>query len=183
MKKQRANAAEAALTTLLALHTDQSTGAFRAAAQAIVQLRQGFKVDGATDWTGRSVEYRDVVERLYRQAEVPPDSESPIQAKVRYHVGNVLREVAPAAELEALGLAVAGPKDRAQAARAAGGGRRRPPAEVTRTRVDSPLTIAALGLDALKLLQAMHIEDDDKALVDSLVRKMLDEAVNYLKGP
>jgi hypothetical protein len=182
VKKQRAGAAQAVLEALQALHTDQSTTAFRAAGQAVVALRQLYTVDGRTDWTGRSVEYRDAIEGLYRQADLPPDSESPVQSKVRYHVGNVLREVAPAEELEALGLATAGPKGRAQANRAAGGRRRRAPAEVTRTRIDSPLTVAALGLDALKMLQVMDIQDEDKDIVDDLVRKMLDEAVEYLRG-
>lgn len=181
MGSKRAKVADNVLSTLRALHDDQSTTAFRSAAQALVSLRQLYDHEGRTDWTGRSVEYRDAIEALYRQAEVPPDSESPIQAKVRYHVGNVLREVAPADELEALGLSVAGPKGRAQQNRAAGGGRRRPPAEVTRTRIDSPLTVAALGLDAVKMLRVMDIQGDDREIVDGLVRKILDEAVAYLK--
>lgn len=180
---QRTPAAGQVLECLRALHTDHSTTAFRAAACAIVNLRSLSTHEGVTDWTGRSLEYRDAIESLYRQANVPPDSESPIQAKVRYHIGNVLREVAPADELEALGLAVSGPKGRAAANRASTGGRRRVPAEVTRTRIDSPLTVAALGLDALKLLRVMDIQPGDQDLADDLVRKILDEAVAYLKGP
>lgn len=181
VKQQKAGAAQAVLAALQALHKDQEVPTFRAAARAIVDLRRLYQHEGVTDWTGRSLEYRDAIEHLYRQAEVPPDSESNVQAKIRYHVGNVLREVAPAEELKELGLAVAGPKGRAQQKRAEGGGSRRQPAEVTRTRIDSPLTVAALGLDAVKMLRVMDVQGEDRDIVDGLVRKMLDECLAYLK--
>lgn len=180
--KRVSQASEAVLTALQELAADDSAAAYRRAASSIIELRQLFEHQGMPDWTGRSLEYRDVIERLYRQAEVPPDSESNMQAKIRYHVGNVLRDVAPADELQQLGLSVAGPKTRVAETRAAGGGRRRQPAEVTRTHIDSPLTVAALALDAVKLLRVMDIGPDDKEIVDGIVRKIMDEAIDYLRG-
>lgn len=74
-------------------------------ARVVVELRAHFTLqDGTTDWDGRSHGYREAIARVYRDAGIPADSLSTIQASIRYHVSNVLREVAPPEELEDKGL-------------------------------------------------------------------------------
>jgi hypothetical protein len=82
-----------------------------------VALRQEFSFDGFPDWAGKSEEYRQTIYRAYREAGVPSDSTGALQANLRYHVGNALREAAPADELRALGLDLEGPRARAVRAR------------------------------------------------------------------
>lgn len=48
---------------------------------------------------------------------MPPDSADSVQASLRYHVGNVLREIVPRAQLEAVNLKPSSPKERFQQAR------------------------------------------------------------------
>ena len=179
-KVSRNKRAEAVLDALGRLHEDASTTAYREAAHAIVELRRKFEIAGTPDWTGRSAEYRELIERLYRQAEVPADSDANVQSKLRYHIGNVLREVAPPEELEVLGLAVQGPRGRMREARQEGHRRGRPPADVRRARVDNPLITSALALDCLRLLRVTDIDPEDRDAVERVVRQIIDEAVEFL---
>jgi hypothetical protein len=97
---------------------DQKTQVLIRLAKVIVQLRSRFKTTkGDVDWAGRSQEYRDTAARIYSEAGVPPDSASNIQAAVRYHVGNVLRDVAPAEAIEAAGLQPASPRQQRRKSR------------------------------------------------------------------
>lgn len=85
-------------------------------ADLLVALRMRFQApgrDGMPDWAGRSGEFKAARTALYSAVEVPPDSQDGIQARIRYHVGKKLREVAPAAELEAVGLKSIGPAESA----------------------------------------------------------------------
>ncbi|MEU1200129.1 hypothetical protein ABZ446_28440 [Streptomyces sp. NPDC005813] len=66
------------------------------------------------DWLGRTQPYRQEVAEMYREANIPPDSMDNIQASVRYHIGNQLREVLPDDELRALELKSDGPLARSQ---------------------------------------------------------------------
>lgn len=84
-------------------------------ARVVVGLRQCFHTeDGRTDWAGRSHQYRETIAKVYAEAGLPPDSLDNMQASLRYHIGNVLREVAPADDLAVLGLKSKTPKDRVQ---------------------------------------------------------------------
>lgn len=92
------------------------TRSLRELARVVVELRvRSVTVDGRADWTGRSVEYRQAVGRIYD--EIPDADQVTIQNALRYHVGAVLREVAPAAELTALGLQATTPGERSRLAR------------------------------------------------------------------
>ena len=82
-------------------------------AHLVVEFRRLFEHDGRPDWAGRSQSYRDAIYQVYRDAKVPSDSAGGLQAKIRYHVGNVVREVAPPEDLLALGLKPKGPRGRA----------------------------------------------------------------------
>lgn len=89
----------------------------KALAKVVVALRANFRTEDGVDWGGRSWEYRQTVGAMYAAAGVPPDSQSNIQASLRYHVGNLLREAVPARELEAAGLRTDSPKARMNEAR------------------------------------------------------------------
>jgi hypothetical protein len=92
----------------------------KALAKVVIALRARFRTpEGDVDWAGRSWEYRQQVGQLYAAAGVPSDSAAKIQASIRYHVGNLLRDVASPQELEAVGLRVDTPKERTNAVRAA----------------------------------------------------------------
>ncbi|MFF1625576.1 hypothetical protein [Streptomyces sp. NPDC058272] len=66
------------------------------------------------DWLGRTHEYRQEVAEMYRQANIPPDSLDAVQASVRYHVGNLLRQYLTPRELQALELLDTSPVERQQ---------------------------------------------------------------------
>jgi len=74
-----------------------------AAAEAVVELRKAYPLDGRPDWNGASEDYRAVVRAAYRDAQVPSDSEDTVQAALRHHIGQAVRAAAPEADLEALG--------------------------------------------------------------------------------
>ena len=167
------------LEKLRCLSEDDSTTAFRDVARAIVELRSGYTHEDLPDWKGRSLEYREAIENLYRQAELPPDSESSVQAKLRYHIGNVVREVAPVEDLAALGLKPKGPADRAKDRPYTS---RRQPAAVRRTSADNPLVLAALALDSLRLMNNLDTSDDDRPVAEKVVRQIMDECITYLSG-
>jgi hypothetical protein len=93
------------LKKLMAADRDDREPYYRAAADRIVALRETFRrPDGLPDWSGGTSAYRAMIQSAYREAGVPPDSEDTVLAALRYHVNNVLREVAPAEQLEAVGL-------------------------------------------------------------------------------
>jgi hypothetical protein len=92
---------------------ETKTDVLRALAKVVVALRAHYRTpDGDVDWRGSSWDYRQTVGAMYVAAGIPPDSESNIQASLRYHVGNLLREVAPADQLAAVGLLTNSPKER-----------------------------------------------------------------------
>jgi hypothetical protein len=109
---ERQEAAAKALDALRQMTIEPDVEHVRAAARALVDLRALFEHQGRPDWAGRSLDYRSTVERLYRDAGVPSDSSGPTLAKLRYHVGNTVRETAPVDDLEALGLQTSGPRER-----------------------------------------------------------------------
>lgn len=103
-----------ALKAVIDLDTKR-TAALKKLAHVICQLRR--KLD---DPAGTSQAYRDAAERIYKGVNIPADSSSGIQASIRYHIGNVLREEFTSEELAAVGLSDKTPLERAREARAAG---------------------------------------------------------------
>lgn len=172
MKPRVTAAASKALDALAAAVADPGTGQNRAAADAIVALRRQFTHEGRPDWAGRSPEYRDAIERIYRQAQVPSDSEGPMQANLRYHVGNAIRRVAAPEDLEALGLVPAGPLARVRASRETSP---RPTRAKVRTPGD-PVALANFVLAGVRALRTMEPGAD----VEPVVRKIIDEALDLL---
>lgn len=71
------------------------------------------------DWLGRSYEYRQVANEVYRQAGISDDAQlTRLKGAVRYHVGNLLRRHLTPRELKSLVLNEASPLERQQDRRA-----------------------------------------------------------------
>ena len=139
----------------------------KTAAQEILTLRECFTHRGLPDWTGRSPEYRDLIQRLYREAGVPSDSASDLQATLRYHVNNRLHEVAPAEHRAALGLKSEGTLTTTRAKRAAAASIEPSSEELLR-----------VALKALRAARAAGISEEAKPQL----RKLAREAIDVLLG-
>lgn len=164
-------AARVAAALLLALSTP-GTEANIKAAESIVSLRRQFKHEGMPDWAGRSPGYRDLIERLYREAGVPSDSESNLQANLRYHIGNAIRRVAPPEDLEALGMTKAGPLGRIKETRVVERQAKRSQKAVSSTA--DPAALATLALDAFRAARSIN-PDGQTAAVRRTLRTLADE--------
>jgi len=91
-----------------------NTSLLRDIAQDIASLRALHRTnEGATDWGGRSHEYRQTMSSIYTRAGVTDDVERQrVQNLLRHHVGNVVRERATDAELERSGFPAGSPAAR-----------------------------------------------------------------------
>lgn len=91
------------------------TEALKAFGKDVCTLRRLYQ-----DPAGASAEYKSAMERIYASVDIPADSASSIQASIRYHIGNALREEFTAEELQAVGLSEKTPLERARDARTGG---------------------------------------------------------------
>lgn len=176
--KSKAKAAKDVVRSLERVQSAATAERVRDVAESIIALRSLFRHEDLPDWTGRSGDYRDLIERLYRQAGMPADSDSSIQSKIRYHVGNVLREMAPEEELVSLGLSVSGPRVRIRDARRAQSKDRAPKVNASAT---DPRALAVLALDAVRLLRVSDL-GSDREQVALLLKQLVDESLDVLSG-
>jgi len=94
------------------------TEILHAVAGAFVDAREYFFTrEGEPDWQGRTHAYRSWVRKTMTLAAVPAEELATLQAAIRYHTGNIVRERLSADELEDAGLSAHGPRDRAAALR------------------------------------------------------------------
>ena len=99
---------------------ERRTMLIRECAAMLVELREHFLTDdGRPDWTGRTWPYRAAVRELYSRAGIPPAEATSLQAAVRYHAGNFLRDLLTATELEEYGIGPETPRDRTRASHSA----------------------------------------------------------------
>ena len=107
---------ETAGTDLISFYSHMEatrTEVLKALAKVVVLIRSKHRDDeGNIDWRGKTWDYRQAIGEMYERAGVPPDSQSGIQSALRYHVGNLIREVATPDELQAAGLLKDSPRDR-----------------------------------------------------------------------
>lgn len=93
--------------------SSERTEILREVAGVLVEAREHFYVaDGSVDWRGRTYAYRQFAGEVISGANLPPEEVHSIQAAIRYHVGNILRERLDPAELEANGLQPSSPRTR-----------------------------------------------------------------------
>lgn len=90
-----------------------TTEDLRAVAVAFVDSREHFFTrEGDPDWLGRTHAYRRWVREVMSLANVPGETVATLQAAIRYHTGNILRERLDAETLEDLGLVSTSPRER-----------------------------------------------------------------------
>jgi hypothetical protein len=93
---------------------DEKTTHLREAATAFVDAREHFFTpEGQPDWLGRTGAYRRWVRETFTLASVPNEDRATVQAAIRYHTGNILRDGRVDADtLEDLGLRAESPRER-----------------------------------------------------------------------
>lgn len=125
-------------------------------ALTLVLLRGKHTYKGKPDYAGRSAEYRAVAASIYAEAGVPADSAGTIQAAVRYHIGNMLRETHTETELAGAGLQAASPRERARGAPVPG------PAAQAVLDLRGDLTATERIWNAFRLLEAIDPAECDQ---------------------
>lgn len=95
-----------------AVDRERQTTLAREIAEGSVALREFYEVDGQPDYAGRSHAYRVTMRDLWSKAGFADAAErDAAQARVRYHVGNIVRERIPAEQIEAAGLQGPSPRE------------------------------------------------------------------------
>lgn len=116
MPEKRAGEITEQATRLLREYVESGrtrTDILKQVASLIVDLRALHTLDdGRVDWSGRSPGYRAAMNEIYRGAGVTADKADTVQAALRYHVGNLLRDRASDEALEEVGLTSITPKAR-----------------------------------------------------------------------
>lgn len=103
-----------AVTALREYKRTRGTECLRTVASTFVAAREHFYTrDGAPDWLGATHAYRQWTREAYDRAGTPEAELSRLQASVRYHVGNIMREKLDPDEVADLGLREASPRERA----------------------------------------------------------------------
>lgn len=105
------------IATLLRAYTRAAdadrTEVLREMSERVVDLRALFtNSDGASDWRGSSYAYRQALAEAYGMAGLPRDDVQTVQAAMRYHVGNILRERLDEDTLTSIGLRPVSPRER-----------------------------------------------------------------------
>ena len=101
------------LTGYLQAEESDKTGLLRDVATAFVQAREHFYTkEGTPDWSGRSYAYRTWVRETVALASVPASKRTTLLAAIRYHSGNVARELLDPETLAAAGLRSESPRER-----------------------------------------------------------------------
>ncbi|AYN59111.1 hypothetical protein HOU52_gp25 [Arthrobacter phage Yang] len=106
-------AATSALAGSLSAQDVERTELLRGVARNFVDARAHFfNRDGEPDWTGRTHAYRTWVREVMSRAHVPADEVTTLQAAIRYHSGNVLRDRLGDEAIADLGLRKESPRER-----------------------------------------------------------------------
>lgn len=93
---------------------DERTDTLREVAEAFVDARTFFYTkDAEVDWKGSTHAYRRWVREAFEKAGIPRDEASSLQAAIRYHAGNILRDRLDPQTLAELGLIAESPRERA----------------------------------------------------------------------
>lgn len=113
------NRASALLKKYVGANDAERTSILRELAIALVDARGEFhREDGSPDWKGRSYAYRVFVRELYDGVAFNKEQQNTIQAAVRYHIGQVLRDRLDDETLEAYDLLAKSPRERGAEQRA-----------------------------------------------------------------
>lgn len=106
-------AATEAIARAIAASDATRTELLKEAARNFINARAHFFTrEGEPDWLGRTYAYRTWVREVMSAAHVPGNEVSSLQAAIRYHSGNLLRERLDGDEIEDLGLRKESPRER-----------------------------------------------------------------------
>ncbi|URQ05013.1 hypothetical protein SEA_ITER_25 [Arthrobacter phage Iter] len=106
-------AAISCISASLTAADTERTDLLRDAARLFIDARAHFfNREGEPDWTGRTYAYRTWVREVMSEAHVPGDTVTSLQAAIRYHSGNLLRDRLGDEEIADLGLRKESPKQR-----------------------------------------------------------------------
>ncbi|UVK63547.1 hypothetical protein SEA_JANEEMI_27 [Arthrobacter phage Janeemi] len=109
IQKSAINAIHASLSAT----DNERTDLLRDAARLFIDARAHFFTrEGEPDWLGRTYAYRTWVREVMSAARVPGDTITSLQAAIRYHSGNILRDRLGDEEIADLGLRKESPKQR-----------------------------------------------------------------------
>jgi hypothetical protein len=139
--------------------TERTTN-LRKVAEAFFDAREHFFTpEGTPDWKGRTHAYRVWVRETMRIADIQKDELTTVQAAIRYHVGNVVRERMDDGDLKDLGLNTSSPRERSVEKRGrnseilsifgGGGAEIATPDEVVLTVRSIGVALARISLDEL----------------------------------
>lgn len=147
-------------------------------AKVVVDLRSRFLRNGEQDWAGRSAEYRAAVASMYADAGIPTDSVAGVQAALRYHIGNELRQRLNSEQLAQAGLGQRAPRERAATAAGKAAGRT---AEATKAAQRTPEQHLRLALDSLNraLLIAVPTEERSLDLIGEILVMLRNSLARY----
>ncbi|UIW13280.1 hypothetical protein SEA_CREWMATE_28 [Arthrobacter phage Crewmate] len=105
-------ATESIHSSLSAADTER-TDRLRDAARFFIDARAHFFTrEGEPDWRGRTYAYRTWVREVMSSAHVPGDEVTSLQAAIRYHSGNLLRDRLDEDAIADLGLRKESPRER-----------------------------------------------------------------------
>lgn len=91
----------------------ERTDLLRDVARLFISAREHFFTrEGEPDWLGRTYAYRTWVRTVMTEAHVPGDEVTTLQAAIRYHSGNVLRDRLDESAIADLGLRKESPRER-----------------------------------------------------------------------
>lgn len=186
-KSHPSNAASEHVDKAVAILTEYlrapRTALLRQLAEVVVEMRARATLgDGAPDWGGRSHEYRAQMSEVYERAGVPRENLDTIQAALRYHTGNLIRERASKEELLQVGLTTVSPRDRNAANREvmramtdAVGGR------TPRQDVDRLAVYAQAILEFIDEVAVPKLEGDRRSVAERALRAV-DQRASELLG-
>lgn len=162
----------------------EQTRKLAALADVLVSARSMFRTEDGVDWGGRSWEYRQFIGGIYDEAGMDSATRHPIQAAVRYHVGNLLRATVEPDELERVGLLGTSPKDRLSTQRNLGSIllNRESEQPLWRLHPDAPrtwhLSVKAFtaALEQLEKLDPSRLTDQQRTALLGQLRSVCDRA-------
>ncbi|WNO26045.1 hypothetical protein SEA_WILDWEST_26 [Arthrobacter phage Wildwest] len=105
--------ASATISRALSASDSERTDLLRDVARLFIDARAHFFTrEGEPDWLGRTYAYRTWVRSVMSEAHVPGDEVTTLQAAIRYHSGNVIRDRLDDDAIADLGLRKESPKER-----------------------------------------------------------------------
>ncbi|QOP65155.1 hypothetical protein PQD82_gp27 [Arthrobacter phage Phives] len=168
--------------SLTAADTER-TDLLREAARLFIDARSHFfTAEGEPDWLGRTYAYRTWVREVMSAAHVPGDTITSLQAAIRYHSGNILRDRLDDEAIADLGLRKESPKERSVTKRVrtsgtlnlfGAGGEITDPEEIAQ--------ICTLAERALARVNVEHLSAEERKATRAGLKRLAEKALALAK--